>query len=33
VWDEWNAKQSEAQASEAIEADLAFLRSFQRIDN
>jgi uncharacterized protein (TIGR03083 family) len=33
VWDEWNAKQPEAQVSEAIEADLAFLESLQRIGN
>jgi len=33
VWDEWNAKQPEAQVSEAIEADLAFLQSLQRTDD
>jgi uncharacterized protein (TIGR03083 family) len=33
VWDEWNAKQPEAQVSEAIEADLDFLRSLQRTDD
>jgi uncharacterized protein (TIGR03083 family) len=33
VWDEWNAKEPEAQVSEAIEADLAFLQSLQRTDD
>jgi uncharacterized protein (TIGR03083 family) len=33
VWDEWNAKQPEAQVSEATEADLAFLQSLQGADS
>jgi uncharacterized protein (TIGR03083 family) len=33
VWDEWNAKQPEAQVSEATEADLAFLQSLERADS
>ena len=33
VWDEWNAKQPEAQVSEATEADLAFLQSLERTDD
>jgi uncharacterized protein (TIGR03083 family) len=33
VWDEWNAKEPEAQVSDAVEADLAFLQSLERTDD
>jgi uncharacterized protein (TIGR03083 family) len=32
VWDEWNAKEPEAQVSEAAAADLAFLQILERTD-
>jgi uncharacterized damage-inducible protein DinB len=32
AWDQWNAKEPEAQVSEALQADLAFLQSLQRTD-